>query len=127
MSNVMNRDEQQLEEVWLDLEPVADDAPAVDPNHLVHARQDSSILFSTATFRVLALTGMRPPQPPAVPLAASAALADDDDASDTFVPIAVSGTPLSARDAWLWRSLTVATATLLFAFVVALNLLVGGH
>ncbi|HEX4460690.1 MAG TPA: hypothetical protein VIA18_22075 [Polyangia bacterium] len=137
--------QQELEAVWLDIDramsppddsagqprdaalppamapivgsaPVAA-APAADAGQLVHQRHDSSMLFSATMVRELTMSG---------PWRAAAPAARDDDASDTFVPIAVAA-PASRYDVWMWYSLTVATATLLFSLVVAVDLLVNGR
>jgi hypothetical protein len=106
-------------------EPPAHPRPAVT-GQLVHQRHDSSMLFSTTTFAEIAMTAMRgfaatqasalvtvPPRATRAP-----------QASATFVPIALPQTAASRRDKWLWRSLTIATAALLFFFVAALDLLI---
>jgi hypothetical protein len=100
--------------------------PPALPGRLVHQRHDSSMLFSTTTFREIAMTAMRDfavAQPGAlVTEAGNDARAPE--ASATIVPIVVPAT--SALDKWLWRSLTVATVALLFFFVAALDLLIVG-
>ena len=77
---------------------------------LAHPRHETSILFSAETLRALVATP-----------ACTRAAAPIEDASETVVPIALA--PPLWQDAWLWRSLTLATTTeLLVLFVVALEL-----
>lgn len=100
--------------------------PPAAPGQLVHQRHDSSMLFSTTTFREIAMTAMRDfavAQPGAL-ATGSGPDARAPEATATIVPIVVPATwPL---DKWLWRSLTVATVALLFFFVAALDLLIVG-
>lgn len=141
--------QQELEAVWLDIDramappndserqprdpalppamaPIVGSAPvsstpAAEVGQLVHQRHDSSLLFSATMVRELAMSGRWAAAPAAPPTTAR-----DDDASDTFVPIAVAA-PAARYDVWMWYSLTVATATLLFSLVVAVDLLVNGR
>jgi hypothetical protein len=71
------------------------------------------MLFSATMLAQIAVTGAR-------------AFSTVDDPSETFVPIALPATSVSRRELWLWRSLTVATAALLFVFAAALDLLIAG-
>ena len=141
--------QQELEAVWLDMEhtlplpaahwpsveatlppalelvvdcPQLSATPAVDAGQLVYARHDSSMLFSATMFRAVAMSGVRQ----AATSAAPATTVRGDDAGDTFVPIAVVA-PASRYDAWLWGSLTLAMATMLFFLVVVVDLFVAGR
>lgn len=138
--------QQELEAVWLDMEralatpaapatsreatlppalqlvvdcpPVAA-TPAGDAGQLVYARHDSSLLFSATMLHAVAVSALRPAATPATPVRG-------DEVSDTFVPIALVA-PASRYDAWLWGSLTLATATMLFFLVVVVDLFVQGR
>ena len=138
--------QRELEAVWLDMEhtlpipaahwpsgeatlppamalvvdcPPLSATPSVDAGQLVYARHDSSMLFSATMFRAVAMSGVRPAATPATTVRS-------DDAGDTFVPIAVVA-PASRYDAWLWGSLTLAMATMLFFLVVVVDLFVAGR
>ncbi|MCU1279854.1 MAG: hypothetical protein JWM53_3400 [bacterium] len=111
---------------------VVDESPTPPPppisRQLVHQRHDSSMLFSTTTFREIAMTAMRGFATAQAAALVTASQLAPGPKSATFVPIALPTTAMSPRDKWLWRWLTVATTALLFFFVAALDLLlVGGR
>ncbi|HWE29381.1 MAG TPA: hypothetical protein VHB97_15335 [Polyangia bacterium] len=115
--NAMQVDE-ELEAGWLELASnelmvVGEPRANPRPGSLVYQRRDDSMLFSATMLAQIAVTGAR-------------AFSTVDDPSETFVPIALPATSVSRRELWLWRSLTVATAALLFVFAAALDLLIAG-